>query len=111
MPLSESLTINIVKRYVLWHDTRGVYLGTGNWSLVNPGAIDHAPTFTEAELPRAISWMESYTKVVCKDPVRGDEVRPREVWPDVPGRGRVLELVSVEAVKRAGMPGWEPAKE
>jgi len=95
-------------RYLIWSETRGVFLGQGVWSY-DEVANKHnaAQTFNVTSLePQEgkhghIGHLEFFRKKENTPDVRAIECQPDLLW----------GLCSVDAVVAAGLPGWEYDKE
>lgn len=88
-----ALTDRLPTRHVIFSKTLGVYLGTGTWSFRNPGKLETAPTFGDAEIGQKLA-------EVAKAENSGT-VEPHLVWPS-----KENFLASVEDCANAGLPRW-----
>lgn len=84
------------QRYILYHDEKGVFLGSNKWSNFNATYDNCAPTYEENLADHFCKWFEN----------KGlKEVRKLEVQPDMD-----FNLISPKALEEQGLPSWEPTE-
>jgi hypothetical protein len=81
-------------RYVLYSEEKGVFLGDGHWSNINPGYDNSAITYNEKWANHYVWWFKENEQTEC---------RKIQVETDMD-----FNLISPKALEEQGLPTWVP---